>query len=396
LETSVSPRAYGPSVSGSSLTGSVDLQGRRTSDSGQPAGRADRPVGRSIDDALPRPQTFDDALRLILEDGARVAAPLGLGYQRLWSQLVDATGGKRFRPALFIATYRAWGGADERAAAMIGAAIELLHTAFVIHDDVIDGDDTRRGRLNVSGAHRNHARMCGVEGSRATAYGSAAGILAGDLALAAAMRAVATCPARRSTVSRLLDLFDRALHTSAAGELADVRMSLGTAKVGLQEALTIDERKTGVYSFSLPLQAGAVLAGAPLVAVTPAGEMGRYLGIAYQLIDDIDGVFGDAAATGKSTLSDLRAGKQTPLIAHARTTSTWSEIAPYFGRADLTELEAGLVRDMLTQCGSRRFVEALAADYVYGALSLGTETGMPPALLSWVSTMTTALLRRAA
>jgi geranylgeranyl diphosphate synthase type II len=342
------------------------------------------------------PYTFDEALQDILAAGARSASSLGFGYRRLWATLVDATGGKRFRPALFTTTYRAWGGTDDRAAATVAAAIELLHTAFVVHDDVIDGEDTRRGRPNVSGSHVDQARGIGADELRANGYGAAAGILAGDLALAAALRAVATCPAPRATVLHLLDLFDSALHTSAAGELADVRLSLGVDAAPLSETLTVEERKTGVYSFSLPLQAGAVLAGACADAVETAGKVGRCLGIAYQLVDDIDGVFGDQELTGKSTLSDLRRGKQTPLIAHARTTSSWPAIASYVGNPDLTDLEAAHVRSVLTDCGSRRFVEDLVGDYLGAAQALCEEGDMPPALVSWITSMTADLFRRAA
>jgi geranylgeranyl diphosphate synthase type II len=339
---------------------------------------------------------YDDALEDILGRGARTAAALGFGYRRLWATLVDATGGKRFRPALFTMTYRAWGGTDERAAAVVAAAIELLHTAFVVHDDVIDREDVRRGRPNVSGSHVDQARGIGVDERRAIEYGAAAGILAGDLALAAALRAVATCPAPRATVLHLLDLFDSALHTSAAGELADVRMSLGVDSAAVSETLTVEERKTGEYSFSLPLQAGAVLAGAPAGAVESAGNVGRCLGIAYQLVDDIDGVFGDPDVTGKSSLSDLRSGKQTPLMAHARTTASWPAIAAYVGRPDLTDAQASRVRTLLTDCGSRTFVQDLVHDHVRAAAALCEQSAMPPALVSWIDAMSADLVRRAA
>jgi geranylgeranyl diphosphate synthase type II len=91
------------------------------------------------------------------------------------------------------------------------------------------------------------------------------------------------------------------------------------------------------------------------------------LGIAFQLLDDLHGVFGDPAVTGKSVLTDLREGKQTPLVAHARTTASWPGIAAHLGRPDLTEADAAVVRGLLEECGSRRFVEELAADYVRGA-----------------------------
>src|SRR3954466_1806432 len=130
----------------------------------------------------PRPAapTVESALLEILERGARIGSGLGEGYQQLWAALAAASqGGKRRRPGLLDAGYRAWGGTDTRAVCVLGAAVELLHTAFVIHDDVVDGDERRRGRLNVSGSHARLARDWGAATGPARGYGDAAGILAG-------------------------------------------------------------------------------------------------------------------------------------------------------------------------------------------------------------------------
>jgi geranylgeranyl diphosphate synthase type II len=347
--------------------------------------------------ALDDQPSVDTALREILSRGTDRGPALGVGYQHLWAGLAAATeNGKRLRPALLEAAHHAWGGTDSRAAAVVGAAVELLHTAFVIHDDVIDGDTRRRGRLNVSGSHAEDARSRGAEPARASEYGAAAGILAGDLALSAALRAVATCPAPARTVRRLLDLFDDALHTTAAGELADVRLSLGTDRVSVEDTLTMAEQKTGAYSFALPLQAGAVLADAPESAVAAAGRVGRLLGTAFQLVDDLHGVFGDPVRTGKSVLSDLRSGKQTSLIVHARSTERWPEIAPYVGDPALTEGDGAHVRALLEACGSHTYVRVLATHYAHEALVLGEESGLPPRLLDWLRLTTDELLGRAA
>lgn len=353
-------------------------------------------VAAQVTGQVTRLATVDGALSDVLDEGSATSASMGSGYRRLWRTLADATdGGKRFRSGLFTSAYRAWGGTDMRAAASVGAAIELLHTAFLVHDDVIDGDDMRRGRLNVSGSHLEQARSAGVEEDRAREYAAAAGILAGDLALTAALRTVAFVPAPQATVRRLFDLFDRALHTTAAGELADVWMSLGADHPSLPEILSAEERKTGAYSFTLPLQAAAALAGASEHTIEAAGDVGRQLGIAYQLVDDLLGVFGDPARTGKSVLSDLRSGKQTPVIAHARSTALWQDIEPYVGRADLTAAQACTARELLTVSGSRGFVLDLAEDYADAALTSARDMAMPGPLLAWISTMTTDLLESA-
>jgi geranylgeranyl diphosphate synthase, type II len=328
------------------------------------------------------PGHSDVALERVLDEGLERARTTSPGQVELWATLTDAThGGKRFRPALVAAAHDALGGSAHAAAGHLGAAVELLHTAFVVHDDVIDGDQLRRGRPNVSGSFARRAADEGAAPEAADHLGLTAGILAGDLALAAAIRTVATAPAEPATVTRLLDLFDRALHTTAAGELSDVRFTVGTRPPSLGEALTMEEQKTSAYSFELPLQVGAVLAGADDDLVRRLGEAGRMLGVAFQLQDDLLGVFGDPQVTGKSALTDLREGKQTPLIAYARTTELWDGVAAHLGSPELTDDDADIVRCLLVECGARDFVEGLAEDYVRGGCTILEELGLPPETL---------------
>ena len=310
----------------------------------------------------------DAALRRLLDGGRARAATVDPHHVLLWDALIAATeGGKRFRPALVTGTHDALGGTSPDAAAEVGAAVELLHTAFVIHDDVIDDDHLRRGRPNVSGTFRARGRALDARDDGA-GYGLTAAILAGDLALATAVRAVALCGAGPDVVRRLLDLFDTALHTTAAGELADVRLTLDPGSVTLAESLTMEEQKTSAYSFTLPLRAGAVLAGADPATTAALGEVGRATGVAFQLVDDLIGIFGDPDRSGKSTTCDLRTRKQTPLIVHARSTPEWDGIRGYVGR-ELGDDELDHVRALLTSSGSRRFVEELAEEHLAAARS---------------------------
>lgn len=328
----------------------------------------------------------DGALERLLDDGRRRAARVDPHHALLWEALTRATeGGKRFRPALLVATHDALDGTSTGQAHRVGAAVELLHTAFVIHDDVIDDDHVRRGRPNVSGTFRALAALDGAGPARAAGYGATAAILAGDLALTAAVRAVATCGAAPAVVDRLLDLFDAALHATSAGELADVRLSLGVADASLAQSLEMEALKTGAYSFSLPLQAGAVLAGADTATVDRLGRAGRAMGIAFQLADDLVGVFGDPQRSGKSATGDLRTGKQTPLIVHARSTAEWGRISTYLGR-DLRGEELDEVRLLLESSGSRHFVEDLADRHLEEARSVLRTTGLPAELLDRVTT----------
>ncbi|WP_156249976.1 polyprenyl synthetase family protein [Pseudactinotalea terrae] len=322
----------------------------------------------------------DDALTSVLETGRARAAALGPSYQLLWDSLADAcTGGRRFRPALLARTHEALGGRLAGPVAEVAAAVELLHAAFVIHDDVIDRDDIRRGRPNVSGTFAATAAAAGAGPERIRAYADTAGILAGDLALVAAARTVASCGAPASIVESLLDLLETTVHATAAGELADVELGLGLTEqpLPLGEIITVGEHKTAVYSFQLPLQAGALLAGADDDVVDALREVGRLLGIGFQLVDDLKGVFGEPDRTGKDRLGDLREGKYTALIAHARSTSAWSALAPLVGDRNLDEAGAAQARALLTSCGSRRFVHELATDYLAAATRRAAEADLP-------------------
>jgi geranylgeranyl diphosphate synthase type II len=292
------------------------------------------------------------------------ASDYGEHYVALWDCLERASsGGKRVRPALVLAAYTGFGGRDPALVAPVAVSFELLHTAFLIHDDVIDRDLTRRGEANIAGRFNDRALANGAAADQAGVWATAAAILAGDLALSEAHRALAKLPVDVPTRLRLLDLLDRAVFVSAAGELADVTNSSARHPLSVAEVITTLENKTAVYSFEAPLQTGAVLAGASAEAIRLLGRYGRFVGVAFQLTDDLLGVFGDPAQTGKSVTADLREGKQTALIAHAGGTESWSLIAPYLGKVDLTDEEADRAREHLRACGAKAAAEKLASDH---------------------------------
>ncbi len=325
-----------------------------------------------------------------------VAQPRGLGGLSLDRSMLGIAlrmgteGGKRFRPWLFARTYEELtrrAGARPGTGAMapevldrVGAAIELLHTAFVVHDDVIDNDDTRRGRTSVPGWFR------GSTTAPSSAYPRAGAILTGDLALAAAVRGMATCGAPAHVTEALLDLIDTTLHDSAVGELADVRLTLGGLVPEMDDAVSVAELKTAAYSFVLPMRAAAVLAGLPDAAVETVGDVGRSLGIAFQMRDDLLGTFAPADVLGKDPDGDLREGKRTPLVVHAASTREWRRIEPHLGDPRLTRAQADEIRHALVDAGSPAFVEQLIARHIRlarrHAAALGLEQSVVDALTS--------------
>jgi len=323
------------------------------------------------------------------------AAAFGPQYEQLWSTLERNTiGGKRFRPRMVMCAYEALGGTDVEAAAYIGAAFELLHTALIVHDDVIDHDFTRRGLPNISGTYRDAALNSGASTRVAEHSGISAAVIAGDLALFNSYRLIDRSGVNDVTRSRLLEVMDDALFASAAGELIDVDFQISAEVPRVDDILTMERLKTAVYSFECPLQAGAILAGASEEVVSTLGDFGREIGIAYQLIDDLLGVFGVEAETGKTTIGDLREGKRTVLIAYATSTKEWASIESSIGNPDLTAEEAAVVRDVLVSCGAKSFAEGLARYYANRALARLAEPHIPAALRAELHPVADAVLSR--
>ncbi|WP_344797570.1 polyprenyl synthetase family protein [Frondihabitans peucedani] len=334
---------------------------------------AERRAGaaKSAGDTLDTTVRVDRVLASFFAAAKRRATALGPRYVDLWTVLErNSVGGKRFRPRMVVAAYEALGGRDEEACALVGAAFELLHTALIVHDDVIDRDFSRRGIPNVSGSYRDTATTAGIASPAAEHRGMSAALIAGDLALTGASRLLLDVSCTHEVRSGLLELLDEAIFASAGGELLDVELALAPEVPTVQEVLDMERAKTAVYSFEAPLMAGAMLAGADPALIDALEEFGREVGIAYQIVDDLLGVFGTESATGKTTLGDLREGKRTVLIAAAATTDDWFAIQPFIGKADLTPDEADHVRAKLEVCGARAQAERLVDEHTERALAV--------------------------
>ncbi|MGR2753585.1 polyprenyl synthetase family protein [Agromyces arachidis] len=308
---------------------------------------------------------IDDELRGFFAEARVRAGAYGAHYAALWESIEQqSSGGKRVRPRLVWSAYSGFGGTDRALATRVALAFELLHTAFLIHDDLIDRDIVRRGIPNVDGRFRDRARAHGADERSIAVWGETAAVLAGDLALSRAHREIAMLPVERACRESLLEILDRAVFVSAAGELADVVGSLRGSTPAMEAVLATLEQKTAVYSFEAPLAAGAVLAGADDDSVSALCRFGRLVGVAFQITDDVLGVFGDPSVTGKSASADLREGKRTALVAHAATTPAWERIAARLGDPELDDDAAAELREALRDCGALDAAKNLAEEHV--------------------------------
>jgi geranylgeranyl diphosphate synthase type I len=275
-------------------------------------------------------------------------------------------GGKRLRPTFAWWGWRGAGGDPdgEHAEGVLRAvaSLELIQACALIHDDLMDSSDSRRGFPTVHIAFAKQHADRGWLGSPAT-FGLAAAVLIGDLALAWAddMFADAPLPAEMLAAARPAW---RAMRTEVlAGQYLDVRTQ-ATGDSSVDAALRIDRLKTAAYTVQRPLHLGAALAGASPELIGTLLEFGGDLGVAFQLRDDLLGVFGDPSVTGKPAGDDLREGKRTLLVAlglrHAEEQGRRAEaevIARAIGNPELRESDVDTVRAALTGVGAVEAVE---------------------------------------
>lgn len=342
------------------------------------AATVERALARYHDEALPRLVDLHPALEPLAEELRGFVS----------------RGGKRLRPVLLLVGHELAGGdpADVTGAAV---AVEMLHTCALLHDDVIDDADTRRGHptTHVTFA-ADHARTSGA--GDPDHYGAAIAILLGDLAFVHADEALLACDVPAARLLAGLRTFVQLREEVMAGQVLDVHAA-ATRATDTDLALRVATLKSGRYSVTRPLQLGAVLGGASEELLAALERVGEPLGRAFQLRDDVLGVFGDDEATGKSASGDLAEGKRTLLIAEA-----WARLdddgrarlADRLGAADLTAAEAADLRRRLQDCGARTAVEdriAAEVDAARGALGdlpAGTAREVLAELTTWFTDRT--------
>ena len=260
---------------------------------------------------------IEDTLRVFVDQQSAWLDELGEDASRLVEHArISVTGGKRFR-----ASFCWWGHlavaepADPGALLKACASLELLHASALVHDDVMDASDVRRGRPATHRAfealHREHGWAASAE-----QYGAAAAILLGDLLLSWSDELLRTSGLPAPRVLDALGYFDLTRSEVVTGQFLDVSaQARGTSDVDV--AMTVLRYKSAKYSIERPLHIGAALAGAGRQTMAQLTRFGLPLGEAFQLRDDLLGVFGDPDATGKPAGDDLSEGKRTVLIALA-------------------------------------------------------------------------------
>jgi geranylgeranyl diphosphate synthase type I len=278
-------------------------------------------------------------------------------------------GGKRLRAAFLYWGYRAGGGPDGEAVIRAATAMEFFQAAALLHDDVMDDSDTRRG---MPAAHRRLASEHAAAGWSGSGdrFGIAGAILGGDLCLIWSDQLFATSGLPEVALTRARPIFDRMRTQLMGGQFLDVLESARgwdslTTEQRVARARTVIRFKSAKYTIEHPLLIGAAAADVSRSDLEALSAYGLALGEAFQLRDDLLGVFGNPAQTGKPAGDDLREGKRTVLVALALDEADPSTLALFdkqLGSPDLDETGVEELCETITASGAPQRVEQMILD----------------------------------
>lgn len=306
-------------------------------------------------------QLVDEYISDVLKQRLSAAAEVGPSYVRFWQYIerIVLAGGKRIRPYL---TMVGNGSVDHRVVP-VAAAQELIHCAMLIHDDVIDQDFVRRGQKNMNGIYRD-VYGAQTNPTSATHYANSAAILAGDALISEAYSVISTADYDGSTRQQLIGQLHTSVYEVIGGELLDVEA--GFVRSEQFDPMKIYRYKTSSYSFIGPLLSGAYCAGAAQEVRDSLESYATNVGIAFQIQDDLLGVYGDEQQTGKSAISDIQEGKRTMLVAYHEEAMNSEQRARFdetFGKLSASDDIVQQLRTDMEDTGARSRTEDLAAQY---------------------------------
>ncbi len=272
-----------------------------------------------------------------------------------------AGGGKRIRPYLTVLAYQGYGGDDITTATHVACAWELLHAALLVHDDIIDRDVIRHGKPNITGMYQQIYSTLTDES--VDHYALSAALLAGDLLITASQNIILRSSLSADQKIQILQYLNTAIFKVGGGELLDTETALRS--ISQTNPRLIAQYKTSSYSFISPLQSGAFLAGADADQLEQIHFLGDKIGVAFQLIDDLLGVFGDEKQTGKSSDGDIRERKHTLLLQETFTrasTSDRKKLTDYYSiSTNLSNKDISYIRSLMISTGAKEAIAKEAA-----------------------------------
>ncbi len=303
---------------------------------------------------------------------------VGAYYRKIFDYIL--AGGKRLRPLIVLATF--WGLGGEKVSEIIRAAIsvEFMHNSSLVHDDIMDESESRRGRpaLHVDFRkwfYEDLPREKKYKFSPPRTSDISLGILGGDSLLELGIEALLTSGFSSDKIVKAVSEYTTAYRKLIEGQTLDMYLS-GLTMPSAEEIIHMLELKTGAL-FSASFKIGAILAGKEGL-LDDLDELGKLLGVGFQVRDDILGLFGDPHVTGKPVDSDVKEGKRTLLVVKAYEILPENDrkrLVSVLGKVDLTENELEFVREVVKRTGSLSYSELLAEKYSERCIDLIDDIG---------------------
>lgn len=263
--------------------------------------------------------------------------------------------GKRIRPALIYYGYKLFNGKDDDEIIKLSAYLELIHAYLLIHDDIMDRATLRRGEATIHKIYESYSNNHNFGDDHH--FGNAMGIIAGDLANTVWLKFIANSNIDATKKSQLMSITAREISNVIYGQIHDILLTY-PVEYSDEDIEQVHFLKTATYTFKLPLQLGAMLAGASDEEQIQLEKYSIPCGKAFQLRDDILGAFGDDENTGKSSMSDLREGKKTFLVSKAYENANLEDkqkLDRYLGDLNLNDSEADELRSIFRSTNSLNY-----------------------------------------
>jgi geranylgeranyl diphosphate synthase type I len=273
-------------------------------------------------------------------------------------------GGKRIRPMLAIFSYKGFGGRNEPEIIKAALAVELMESYLLIHDDIIDQDELRRGYLTIHKIYENKAKD--------KHYGASMAIVVGDIACSLGNEAILATGFPADRKLKAIETFNRVIINTCFGQMLDID-SETNPNITEQDILKIHTLKTAIYTIDGPLQIGAILAGAGQRSLEQLSGFAIPLGKAFQIQDDILGLFGSQEKIGKPIGSDVKEGKKTLLILKAMENAAPAQqrfIQKSLGNRKIQNTDVEQIRKIVADTGSLDYSRRLMANCIAEAKSV--------------------------
>lgn len=282
-----------------------------------------------------------------------------------------ATGGKMLRGAMSLMVYEMLSGKKSQAMLPLAAAIEMLGSVLLIHDDIIDRDRLRRGQDSVYVQYQKQGQK--RQYPDPFHFGISMGLCVGDLGFFLLQEMLSELPVPAERVVEVFHLLAKESQVTAIAEMIDTERAMKASNVTVAEIETLYIAKTARYTFCLPFLAGATVAAAPDQTKQVLEQLGQVMGLLFQIKDDELGLFGTAQEIGKSAVSDIREGKRTLYYLHVMKLASAKQrqkLATMFGNPDVTSSMLEYVRQTVESTGARAKVDERLQELEHQAAEL--------------------------